>query len=52
MIDGHEKAIDKLKKASEDAKDPDVRQWASNNIAGLTAHLEHAKMLKQNLDKK
>lgn len=52
MIDGHEKAIDKLKKASEDAKDEDVRLWASNNIAGLTAHLEHAKMLKQNLDKK
>ena len=52
MIDGHEKAIDKLKKASEDAKDPDIRTWASNNIAGLTAHLEHAKMLKQNLDKK
>jgi putative membrane protein len=52
MVDGHEKAIDKLKKAAENAKDPDVRQWASNNIAGLTAHLEHAKMLKQNLDKK
>ena len=52
MIDGHEKAIDKLKKASENAKDADIRLWASNNIAGLTAHLEHAKMLKQNLDKK
>lgn len=52
MIDGHEKAINKLEKASKDAKDPDVRTWASNNIAGLTAHLEHAKMLKQNLDKK
>jgi putative membrane protein len=52
MIDGHEKAIDKLEKASKDAKDADVRTWASNNIAGLTAHLEHAKMLKQNLDKK
>lgn len=52
MIDGHEKAIKKLEDASKDAKDPDVRTWASNNIAGLTAHLEHAKMLKQNLDKK
>ena len=52
MIDGHEKAIKKLEEASKDAKDPDVRTWASNNIAGLTAHLEHAKMLKQNLDKK
>lgn len=52
MIDGHEKAIKKLEKASKDATDEDVRLWASNNIAGLTAHLEHAKMLKQNLDKK
>lgn len=52
MIDGHEKAIDKLQKASKDAHDEDVKLWASNNIAGLTAHLEHAKMLKQNLDKK
>lgn len=52
MIDGHEKAIDKLRNASEDAKDEDVKLWASNNIAGLTAHLEHAKRLKQDLDKK
>nr|WP_198999802.1 DUF4142 domain-containing protein [Flavobacterium sp. ASV13] len=52
MIDGHEKAIDKLKKATEDAKDQDVKLWASNNIAPLTAHLEHAKLLKQDLDKK
>jgi putative membrane protein len=52
MVDGHEKAIDKLKKTAENAKDQDVKLWASNNIAGLTAHLEHAKLLKQNLDKK
>ncbi|MWB96298.1 DUF4142 domain-containing protein [Flavobacterium sp. GA093] len=52
MIDGHEKAIDDLTKASENAKDEEVRVWASNNIAGLTAHLQHAKMLKQDLDKK
>jgi putative membrane protein len=52
MIDGHEKAIDKLTKASENAKDDEVRVWASNNIAGLTAHLQHAKLLKQDLDKK
>lgn len=52
MVSGHEKAIDKLRKAAEDATDADVKLWASNNIAGLTAHLEHAKLLKQNLDKK
>lgn len=52
MIDGHQKAIDKLQKATQDAKDQDVKLWASNNIAPLTAHLEHAKLLKQDLDKK
>jgi len=52
MIDGHEKAIDKLQKATKEAKDEDVKLWASNNIAPLTAHLEHAKLLKQDLDKK
>ncbi|PAM94965.1 DUF305 domain-containing protein [Flavobacterium sp. IR1] len=52
MVSGHEKAIDKLRKAAEDATDADVKLWASNNIAGLTAHLEHAKLLKQNLNKK
>jgi len=52
MIDGHEKAIEKLQKATKDAKDQDIKLWASNNIAPLTAHLEHAKLLKQDLDKK
>jgi putative membrane protein len=52
MIDGHQKAIDKLQKAANDATDQDVKLWATNNIAGLTAHLEHAKLLKQKLDKK
>lgn len=52
MIDGHEKAIEKLQKATKDAKDEDIKLWASNNIAPLTAHLEHAKLLKQDLDKK
>jgi putative membrane protein len=52
MVDGHEKAIDKIKKAAENAKDADVRQWATNSIPVLTTHLEHAKVLKESLDKK
>jgi putative membrane protein len=52
MVDGHQKAIDKVKKTAEDATDQDVKLWASNNVAGLTAHLEHAKRLKESLDKK
>lgn len=52
MIDGHEKAIDELTKASNDAKDQNIKLWASNNIGTFTAHLQHAKMLKLALDKK
>lgn len=52
MIDGHEKAIDKFTKASKNSNDEEIKTWASNNIASLTAHLQHAKMLKQDLDKK
>jgi putative membrane protein len=52
MVDGHEKAIDKFKKASEDATDHEIITWASNNVTTLTAHLQHAKQLKESLDKK
>ncbi|MBP1221616.1 DUF4142 domain-containing protein [Flavobacterium sp. 1355] len=52
MVDGHQKAIDKVKKTAEKATDQDLKLWASNNVAGLTAHLEHAKLLKESLDKK
>lgn len=52
MIDGHEKAIDKFTKASENANDEEIKAWASKNVASLTAHLQHAKQLKQDLDKK
>lgn len=52
MIDGHQKAIDTLREASEEAEDEDIKLWASKSIAGFTAHLEHAKRIKQDLDKK
>lgn len=52
MIDGHEKAIDKFTKAAENANDAEIKAWASKNVASLTAHLQHAKQLKQDLDKK
>lgn len=52
MVDGHEKAIDKFTKASEHANDQEIKTWASNNVTALTAHLQHAKLLKQALDKK
>jgi putative membrane protein len=52
MVDGHEKAIDKFTKASENATDQEIKTWASNNVSTLTAHLQHAKQLKESLDKK
>lgn len=53
MIDDHEKAIKKMEDASEDTdKDESVKVWASNKIAGLTQHLQQAKMLKDKLNKK
>lgn len=52
MIDGHDKAIDKFTEASKKSNDEEIKTWASNNIASLTAHLQHAKLLKQDLDKK
>ncbi len=50
MVDGHEKTIDKIEKASEKANDPDIRMWAANMLPELRTHLEHAKMTKEKVD--
>ena len=50
MVDGHEKTIKKIEKASEKAKDPDVRAWAAKMLPELRKHLEHSKMVKDKLD--
>lgn len=52
MVDGHEKAIKNMEKASKDAADEEIRVWAANKIPTLTAHLEHAKKLKEKVDAK
>lgn len=53
MIDCHEKAIKKLEDASTDNdNDQNAKNWASTQIASLTAHLQEAKMIKEKLDKK
>lgn len=52
MVDGHENAIKDAEKVSKDAKDEEIRMWAANKIPTLTAHLEHAKKLKERLDAK
>lgn len=52
MIGGHEKAIDRFNKAAENTTDEEIKTWASNSVTALTAHLQHAKQLQQDLDKK
>jgi len=52
MVDGHESALKDAEKVSKDAKDEAIRLWAANKIPTLTAHLEHAKKLKERLDAK
>ena len=50
MVKGHEKAIDKMTEAAEEAADEEIRYWATNKIPTLTEHLEHAKSLKEKID--
>lgn len=50
MVDGHEKTIDKMEKASENANDEEIRMWAANMLPTLRKHLDHAKMVKEKLD--
>ncbi|CAM3282677.1 DUF4142 domain-containing protein [Flavobacterium longum] len=45
MVKGHEDALEKMKKAADDANDPDVRAWAAGMVPTLAAHLEQAKIL-------
>jgi putative membrane protein len=47
MVDGHEKAIKKFEEASKDAKDAEIRTWASNMLPTLNNHLEHSKRCKE-----
>jgi len=51
MVDGHEDAISKIKDASEHAKDAEVRQWAADMLPTLNTHLEHSKMLQDQIKK-
>lgn len=50
MVDGHEKMIKKMEKASEKAEDADIRMWAANMLPVLRTHLDHAKMTKEKVD--
>lgn len=47
MIDGHEKAIKMFEKASTEAKDADLRSFASKHVGHLKEHLTQAQSLRQ-----
>jgi putative membrane protein len=49
MIDEHEKDIKMFEKASSDAKDAEVRSFASRHVGSLREHLHQAQNLRQTL---
>jgi putative membrane protein len=46
MVDDHEKDVKEFEKASKDAKDPDLKAWASKTLPTLQDHLKMAKETK------
>ncbi len=51
MVDGHEKAVDKMKTIGDKASDPSLQMYASDQVSVLTGHLEKAKLMKKDADK-
>ena len=49
MVDEHEKDIKMFEKAASDAKDPEVRAFASKHVGSLREHLQTAQNLRQSL---
>lgn len=49
MVDDHEKDIKLFEKAAKDAKDPEVRQFASSTLDQLRQHLQHVQQLQQSV---
>lgn len=50
-VGAHEDAVELFEKASNDVKDPDVKQFAIQTLPTLQQHLQMAKTLKQATDK-
>ena len=49
MIDEHEKDVKMFEKAASDAKDPQLRAFASKHVSHLREHLEEAQSLRQSV---
>lgn len=52
MVKGHKDAIDKMEKASTDATDPDIRNWATAMLPTLRTHLDHSLMCQKECEKR
>jgi len=42
MVNGHKDAISKFEKASTNATDPEIRNWAASMLPTLRTHLDHS----------
>jgi putative membrane protein len=51
MVEDHQKDVQEFTDKSQNAKDPDVRQWASKTLPTLQKHLEKAQQIDAKLNK-
>ena len=51
MVKSHENAISEFEKASKNAKDSDIRNWASTMLPSLRTHLNESKICKEQCEK-
>lgn len=50
MIDAHEEMIDDFRSHMDDANDPDIQSWVSQQIPTLEQHLDNMKQYRDNYD--
>ncbi len=51
MVEDHQKDVQEFTDQSQNAKDPDVKQWASKTLPILQKHLEKAQQIDARLSK-
>ena len=52
MVDDHEKAVNDAEDKADSADNAEVKQWAGKALPTLTTHLEQAKQIQDNLEKR
>lgn len=51
MVNGHKDAIEKFTKASNDASDPEIKDWATVMLPTLRMHLDHSMSCQEKCEK-